>query len=150
MNHMTPKQQAENEHRLDPAQLEKVTTVYGEIAYIPRDRKAGRLIPLYQKNGLRLVERRQKDNIRWWTGQYLHPDNILTPNTPPMSGDYLQLLSADGKPSENHAEIFNWVGTNGTGVYLVEDMQGEVFVCVRNEELDTQKRRAWQQVNTGV
>lgn len=92
---MTPKEQAENNRRLDPSELEKVTDVYGETAYIPKERKPDRLIPMYQKNGLRVVEHRQKDNIKWWSGVYLHPDNILTPNTCPKCKKFTAQFHAD-------------------------------------------------------
>ncbi len=76
--------------------------------------------------------------------------NILTEHTDPLAGDFLQLLDAEGKPSNNHAEVFRTLGALGDGLYLIEDMQGESFACARNERFDTQKRRAWIQVITAT
>lgn len=148
---MSTKQREQEYKRLDPAQLEKIKTVYGEFVYIPKERRAGHMIQTYQKNGLRIVEPGEvgKRNSGWM-GVYLHPDNILTPFSPPMSGDYIQMLDTQGRPCENHAEVFTWTAELGQHLYLVEDMSGESFAVTRLEEMDTERRRAWQQVITAV
>ena len=148
---MTPKRNAQEYKRLQSPELEKIKTVYGDTAYIPKDRRPGHMIPLYQRNGLRIVEQGESGKRNsGWMGVYLHPDNILTPFSPPMCGDYIQLLDGNGKPCENHSEVFIRVADFGMHLYLVEDMSGESFAVTRLEEFDTDRRRAWQQVITGV
>lgn len=147
---ITIKREEEQYSKVDPSLLECVTTVYGDKVYIRTDRKGGGLIPMYRADGTPILEKSSNEIKSWWGHTYLHPDNILTPFSPPMSGDYLQLLDAQGKPSENHTEIFTWTAELGQHLYLIEDMDGESFAATRLPELDTQKRRAWQQVLTAT
>jgi len=152
MSQHTPKKAFEQAYKVDPSTLEEVTTVYREKVYIPKDRKADRMIRLYHKNGLPVLafSRPSGGSAPYWRHERLHPANILTEHTGPLSGDYVQLLDAQGKPSENHAEVFMMTGELGTGLYLIEDMQSEAFAVVRLPEFDNKLRRAWQQVITAT
>ena len=142
---MTTRQQAIAERKhLHPDELEKVTTVYCETVYIPKDRKPTQvLIPMYKKNGTPRVMQLGRGT---YVHESLHVENIYRPNMHPLPGEYLALAQADGKPSENHTEIFLTRETVTEGVYLVETMDSEMYTVTRYPELDTNVHRAWKQV----
>ena len=66
----------------------------------------------------------------------------------PRNGDYVQLLDADNKPSENFAHVDRWTAYTdwlNEEYYQVLTEQGEAFNVVRLSGLDTDERQAWQQ-----
>lgn len=132
---MASKKQDELYGKVDPKTLEKVTDVYGNTLYIPKVKKGNGLIPLFKKNGTRVL---YKIGKQFYSQMMLHPENIFTENTPPLSGDILEF------GNENHAEIFNGINTSSKNtVHEVETMSGEHYNCKRNPDGDTDKRRSW-------
>jgi hypothetical protein len=77
---------------------------------------------------------------------YYHPTCINYP----VDGDYIQLLDAQGKPSENHARVSRVLGEFGQALFLVEDQTGESLAITRLQEFDTDSRQAWQEVITAT
>jgi len=146
MKHLTPKQSAETFYAVDPSELESVITVYRELVYIPRNRKPNSMIPMYKQDGKPVLERTPSGKD--WRRVYLHPGNIYSPAMHPLPGDYMQLLDADNKPSENHAEVFMCSNYDQPEPWIVETMNGESYTVTRLPELDNNIRRAWRQVVT--
>lgn len=70
----------------------------------------------------------------------------------PQPGDYVQLLDAKGKPSENFTlvSLVTAECLDVQSLFLIEDSDGESFAITRAEELDTERRHAWQQVITAT
>jgi hypothetical protein len=68
----------------------------------------------------------------------------------PAPGDYVQLLDAQGNPSENHTSVERWTAKLGEQLYLIQDPSGESFAVTRLPEMDTQVCRAWQQTITSA
>ena len=68
----------------------------------------------------------------------------------PDQGDYVQILDASGRPSENHVRVSRCTADLFGGVFLVEDENGNSLAIVRLPELDNLNRRAWQEVITSA
>lgn len=74
----------------------------------------------------------------------------------PAPGDYVGLIDAAGRLTENHTRVERVIGCASEGFpenhkpYLIEDPSGEVYSVVRMPEADNDIRRAWQEIATGT
>jgi hypothetical protein len=91
MKKKTRLQQEEEYKRADPAELQAIRTVYGEILHIKLDAFTGkhsgpgRLIPVYHPDGRRMIEESPIDGKKYFYQIMLHPDNIDHPVASPRS-----------------------------------------------------------------
>lgn len=140
----SPREQAEQEGKLDPSELECITTVYHEVMYIPRERKPERLIPIYKSNGVRVVEKHTQGRSVYYRPVLLHPENILTEFSPPSHFDIIH--RENGKQESPVKSVCNL----GLHLWTVKLENGTHIAVTRWQDKDGKKARAWQEVQTAT
>lgn len=147
MKLLSERQQMEVASKVDRSLIEKVETVYHQFTYVMKDRNPGHMLKMFREDGTPVLEfvklPKGYGKRGYWRPLMLHPENILTEDSPPILGDYLQLTDKDNKPCENNTIVFVQKEKFSNGVWLVEDVHSTMYFVVRNPDYDTSKQRGW-------
>ena len=75
---------------------------------------------------------------------------MINGETPPKKGDYIQLLNENNEPGENFLLVDKWIFWLGAQLWAVDAEDGQDLTITRHYDLDTDERRAWQEVITAT
>jgi hypothetical protein len=66
--------------------------------------------------------------------------------TTPIQGDYILLVAADGRHTEDFTFASKVIEVQGTEIYVIEDMYGKTMTVEALPERDNWPRKAWKQI----